>query len=87
MTSGKAYVGTCQFYQNINPLSYRVNEAMQLLDQVFHTKLLRLKQLAQEKCAFMAGINNVDILNLEGRELLFNRLSGPHVNSQDFHLA
>lgn len=87
MATGKALVATTQFYQNINPLSYRVNEATAILDPVFHTKLLRVKQLAQEKYAFIAGINTVDTLNLEGRELLFNRLSGPHLDSQDPHLA
>jgi hypothetical protein len=64
-------------------LSERINETIRLVDPVFFKAITELRQVSSEKHPSLRMWNSQDPLLFEGRELLFNRSSGKHVDSQD----
>ena len=60
-----------------------MNEAIRSTDPIFFDALTQLSKVSKEKHSSLAVWDSVDPLLLEGRELLFNRLSGSHFDSQD----
>jgi hypothetical protein len=86
LTTGTAFTTTCQLFEELNLLSHRINEAFRFLDPDFYSKLLELRKRANSEPVVRA-LNEIDCLLLEGREFLFNRLSGPHTDSQDPQLG
>ena len=87
LTSGGVFTKTAELYQKLDLLSRKVNEAIRLVDPKFFDALTQLSKISKEKHSSLAVWDSVDPLLLEGRELLFNRLSGRHVDSQDPKLA
>ena len=67
--SGGAFARTSQLYRELELLSKKVNEAMQLVDPVFYEALRQLDEVARGK---HASWRSVDGLLFEGCELLFN---------------
>ena len=70
-------------YQKLDLLSRKVNEAIRSADPIFFDALTQLSKVSKEKHSSLAVWDSVNPLLLEGRELLFNRLSGSHFDSQD----
>lgn len=64
-----------------------INEVIRVVDLQFFTALSQLCEVSREKHPSLAIWAGIDSLMMEGRELLFNRLSGRHVDSQDPQLA
>ncbi|KAF8056930.1 hypothetical protein FPV67DRAFT_1677684 [Lyophyllum atratum] len=83
MSTGTILSSTMQLYQELTPVSQRVNEAIYRADPDFHANLVRLREAQETKHPVMKAFNAVDPLLFEGRELLFNRKSGLHTDSQD----
>jgi len=84
---GGVFAKTAELYREFDLLSKKINEAIQLVDPVFFDALTQLHQHAIVKHASLAAWTSVDSLLLEGRELLFNRISGRHRDHQDPRLA
>jgi hypothetical protein len=87
LTSGGVFSSTAELYRKLDHLSRKVNEAIRLADPIFFDALTQLSKVSKEKHSSLAVWDSVDPLLLEGRELLFNRLSGRHFDSQDPKLA
>lgn len=87
IASGKALAGSCKILRTLEHLSTRINEVTRIADPVFYNNLLRLRAAVEKKHAVAECFNSIDPLAYEGREILFNRMSGIHTDSQDPHLA
>lgn len=87
LKSGGVFAKTAELYQKFDHLSKLINEAIQVVDPQFFTVLTELYKVAIAKHPSLAAWASVDSLLLEGRELLFNRRSGRHRDSQDPLLA
>src|SRR5271156_551758 len=87
ISSGTTLSKTCDLFKSLELVSHRINAIIKLVDPVFHDNLKKLREVMEEKHAIAKCMNSVDSLLLEGREILFNRLSGPHFDSQDPKLA
>ena len=64
-----------------------MNDTIRLVDPGFFKSLTQLSEVSKEKHPSLAVWAGIDPLLLEGQELLFNRLSGAHFDSQDPKLA
>jgi hypothetical protein len=87
LKTGGRFAGTVKLYQELDLLSKKVNEVIRVVDPKNFATLTQLCQVSREKHLSLVVWSGVDSLMLEGRELLFNRLSGPHRDSQDPQLA
>jgi hypothetical protein len=85
--TGKAFARTSKLYQDLQLLSKRINETIEQTDPIFFQVLTDLHERATAKHPSLAAWTSVDPLLFEGRELLFNRISGRHRDSQDPKLA
>lgn len=82
LKNGTIWTKTCNYMEELDLLSEQVNQVVKLVDPVFYQSLLKLQDAVQG-CSSMKALNSIDQLLFEGRELLFNRQSGPHKDSQD----
>lgn len=87
IASGKTLAASCTMFRTMEHLSTRVNEVTRIADPIFYDNLLRLREAVQKKHALAEAFNAIDSLAYEGREILFNRMSGIHNDSQDPPLA
>lgn len=87
LSSGTILSKTCELFKSLELVSHRVNAVLKIVDPVFHTNLMHLRTAMEQKYAIAKCMNAVDPLLLEGREVLYNRLSGLHFDSQDPKLA
>ncbi len=85
--TGGAFLRTSDLYQKLNLLSKKINETIRMVDPTFFKALTQLHDIATKRHASLAAWTSVDPLLLEGRELLFNRISGRHRDHQDPKLA
>jgi hypothetical protein len=87
LTSGGVFAKTADLYRKLDLLSKKINEAILAVDPVFFAALTELHKRAVAKHSSLAAWTSVDPLLMEGRELLFNRISGRHRDRQDPRLA
>ena len=85
--TGGAFARTAGLYRQLDHLSKMINETIQLVDPKFFGALTQFHQHATAKHASLAAWTSVDSSLFEGRELLFNRISGRHRDHQDPKLA
>ena len=85
--TGGVFAQTAELYRQFSLLSEKINEAIRVVDPEFFAALTELHKVSMAKHASLAAWSSVDCLLLEGRELLFNRRSGRHQDSQDPQLA
>ena len=85
--TGGAFARTSELYRSLELLSKRINETIERVDPDFFHALSELHRRATAKHASLAAWTSVDPLLFEGRELLFNRISGVHRDTQDPKLA
>lgn len=71
----------------LSSLSRRVNEAVKVADPTFHGHLTELRKTMDATQPVAQALNSVDPLLFEGREIIFNRLSDFHRDSQDPQLS
>jgi hypothetical protein len=83
LASGGVFARTAELYQEFDFLSKKINEAIRLVDPEFFSALSQLSEVSKARHSSLAAWASVDPLLMEGRELLFNRLSGRHRDSQD----
>ena len=83
IANGTTFAKTTQLYQSLQPLSERINHIIKLAEPQFYEALVKLREVSSSKHATLATYNNLDPLLMEGRELLFNRKSGRHIDLQD----
>lgn len=83
MKNGTVLARTCELYGEMASLSHRVNEAVRLIDPEFYQDITTLRKRSEKKHAILKGLNSIDPLLFEGRELLFNRRSEAHTDHQD----
>jgi hypothetical protein len=81
--TGGAFTRTAELYRKFHHLSTMINKTIQLVDPRFFNALTQLYKKATKEYAFLAAWGAVDPLLLEGREILLNRISGPHRDQQD----
>jgi hypothetical protein len=87
LTSGGVFARMAELYRQFDLLSKKINEVIQVVDPQFFAALTELHKVATAKHPSLAAWTSVDSLLLEGREVLFNRRSGRHRDSQDPRLA
>lgn len=85
--TGTAFSATCKLYKELTSLSRRVNEAVKIADPIFHKQLSELREQVEAHEALADAMNKIDPLLFEGREIIFNRLSDYHRDSQDPQLG
>lgn len=83
LKTGTILARTCELFGELANLSHRVNEAVKQIDGKFHSDLSTLRKRSEKQHAILKGLNSLDPLLFEGRELLFNRRSGVHTDQQD----
>lgn len=81
--TGRGIAATAKVFRDLQVLSHRVNEVFRLVDPVFHANLKELQRRICNAYPLMSCFNAIDPLLMEGREFLFNRISGLHRDSQD----
>ncbi|KIN94298.1 hypothetical protein M404DRAFT_168700, partial [Pisolithus tinctorius Marx 270] len=64
-------------------LSRSINQVLHVIDPGFYAKITHLREVVEEKFPAVKAFNRDDPLLFEGREIIFNRKSGPHVDRQD----
>ena len=72
---------------NLRLLSHRINAILKFADPEHYSQLLVVKAKLEEMIPSYKSLCAIDPVLYEGRELLFNRLSGLHTDSQDPPLA
>ena len=85
--TGGAFSRTAELYRKFDFLSKKINETTQLVDPKFFDAFTQLHQKAKAKHPSLAAWSGVDPFLFEERELLLNRISGRHRDSQDPKLA
>jgi hypothetical protein len=78
---------TCQIVPNTAILSHRANAVLQHIDPLHYKEALEVCKLARAQAASYDALASIDVLVYEGWEILYNRQSGLHTNSQDPPLA
>ncbi|KAI6046790.1 hypothetical protein EDC04DRAFT_2597894 [Pisolithus marmoratus] len=84
---GHKFIEFVNYIQNTQLLSHSINRALQVIDPTFHVKLTHLKEMVHQKFPAVKLLDDHDPLLFEGREIIFNRQSGPHVDKQDPQLG
>jgi hypothetical protein len=83
IATGGTFAKTAELIRQLECLSKKINETIEIVDPEFFANLTKLQEVACAKHASLALWRMVDPLLFEGRELLFNRCSGCHTDSQD----
>jgi hypothetical protein len=87
LKTGGTFARTAELYREFDLLSKKINETISLVDPSFFSALSQLSEVSKAKHSSLAVWASIDPLLMEGRELLFNRRSGRHRDSQDPPLA
>jgi hypothetical protein len=74
---------SCQVLRETAILSHRVNAILEFMDPDHYEEAKKVREEVEERMAGIEAIGIEDPLVYEGRELLFNRESGVHRDSQD----
>jgi hypothetical protein len=78
---------TCRIVQLLEILSHRINAVLEHADPAHYAEALTLRDLVSKSRSSYAALAEWDVLVYEGREILYNRMSGLHTDSQDPHLG
>ncbi|KIM72644.1 hypothetical protein PILCRDRAFT_15949 [Piloderma croceum F 1598] len=85
--SGKGMDATCRTVQLLEIVSYMVNTFLEHADPEHYKEALALRDLICRARLSYDALADWDVLVYEGREILYNRKSGLHTDSQDPHLS
>ncbi|KAI6009090.1 hypothetical protein PISMIDRAFT_25248 [Pisolithus microcarpus 441] len=85
--SGHKFNEFVNYIQKTQLLSHSINRALQVIDPSLHAKLTHLREVVHQKFPAVKVFDDYDPLLFEGREIIFNRQSGPHVDKQDPQLG
>lgn len=78
---------TCKTVHNTAIVSHRANAVLQHIDPSHYEKAVEVHDLARAEASSYDALSSIDPLVYEGREILYNRQSGLHTDSQDPPLA
>lgn len=78
---------TCRTVKLLEIVSYMVNAFLEHADPEHYKEALELRDLIREARSSYDVLADWDVLVYEGREILYNRKSGLHTDSQDPHLS
>jgi hypothetical protein len=81
--SGDSFNAMCQLIFQLRLLSHRINAFLKFADPDHHAELLKVVEKINALIPSYKSLCAIDPLLYEGREILFNRLSGLHTDSQD----
>jgi hypothetical protein len=81
--AGYKYRETCNLVQALQPLTHRINAILKTLDPEHYEEALKVRDVLKVRHAGYLALCVIDPGVYEGRELLFNRTSGQHRDSQD----
>jgi len=87
LRSGDIFLRTGHLFKLLRPLSLRINTILHIADPVLHLQLTQLREKVAEKYPAIAALHEVDPLLFESRELLINKQSTLHTDSQDPQLG
>ena len=81
--TGKSYQATTTLVQQLQPVSYRVNAILKHIDPDHHTEAIKVRERLCHSYPGYAALATIDPLIYEGREIIWNRMSGLHTDTQD----
>jgi hypothetical protein len=81
--TGKKFQATSKMVQQLQPLSHRVNFVLKYLDPLHYDQACLVNDMLKRTYPGFKCMMDIDPLIYEGRELIFNRSSGIHTDSQD----
>lgn len=85
--TGTKLSATVKLFKTLSSLSRRVNEAVHVADPAFYQQLIQLRDALHKMEPITEAMDHVDPLLFEGREIIFNRMSDFHRDSQDPQLS
>jgi hypothetical protein len=78
---------TCEIVRFMEILAHRINACLEFADPEHYAEALALRDLIRKVAPSYDVLAQTDVLVYEGREILFNRMSGLHTDIQDPHLG
>lgn len=87
LKSGKAFNAACTFIDATKRLSEKINLLIEAVDPKFYKDLRALQKEVNRQYAGTRTLSSIDPLVLDGREVLFNKLTAEHTDSQDPQLG
>jgi hypothetical protein len=78
---------TCELARVLQILSHRMNACLEYVDPEHYAEAMALRNLIRKCRASYDTLAHSDVLVYEGREILYNRQSGLHTDSQDPELS
>lgn len=83
VSTAEGFTNATDVLLNLGIVSHNVNAFLMHADRTHYNDAVNLRQTAMKKSASQAAFGAIDPLVYEARELLFNRVSGEHTDSQD----
>lgn len=83
VSTASAFNTTADILLNLGIISHHANSFLKYADRTHYNDSVNLRTTAMRKAASQMAMGAIDPLVYEARELLFNRVSGGHTDSQD----
>lgn len=83
LATGKKFEATSKMTRKLNVVSHRVNALLKYGDPAHFDQAVELRRRLEATYAGYENLGRNDPLVYEGREILWNRMSGEHRDSQD----
>ena len=78
---------TCEVVRDLQILSHRMNACLEYGDPDHYAEAITIRNTTRKQRASYDALSHSDVLVYEGREILYNRQSGLHTDSQDPELS
>jgi len=78
---------TCEVVVDLQILSHRMNACLEYGDPDHYAEAITIRNTTRKQRASHDALSHSDVLVYEGREILYNRQSGLHTDSQDPELS
>lgn len=83
MQTAEAHQNATDLLLGLGIVSHHANAFLLHADRTHYNEALALRDIACRRVAAQAAMGTIDPLIYEGREILFNRVSGEHTDTQD----
>nr|GAT45870.1 predicted protein [Mycena chlorophos] len=83
IASGTSFAATIQLFENLRPLSFKVNGLFERVDPKGFRACVEAREEALRRRADFRALTRDDILVMEGREVMWNRKSAKHKDRSD----
>lgn len=81
--TGRVFSASLELLSQMRLISVRVNVLVKAVDPIHYAQMVELRAAAELKHKFFEVIGTGDPLNMEGRELIFNRQTPLHPDRSD----